>query len=67
MSKLKHLTTPELAQILDDFREPRKPGQPHQKRGFSIWRVLGSLLYFLAVMIEFLDRLEDLGIIKPRR
>jgi len=29
--------------------------------------VLGNLLYFLAVIIEFLNRLEDLGIIRPRR
>jgi len=67
MANLKNKTTPELAQILDDFRVPFKPGVPREKRGFNIWRVLGNLLYFLAVIIEFLNRLEDLGVIKPRR
>jgi hypothetical protein len=67
MANLKNKTTPELAQILDDFRLPPKPGVPREKRGFNIWRVMGNLLYFFAVIIEFLDRLEDLGIINPRR
>jgi len=67
MYNLKNKTTPELAQILDDFRVPPKPGVPRDKRGFNIWRVLANLLYFLAIIIEFLNRLEDRGIIKPRR
>jgi len=54
MSKQKtiqHLTTDQLAHEIRTFTNKDKP-----KRKFSFWKVIRRLGYFLALIIEFLDR-----------